>query len=343
MKVALDSTPLIEPTGGIRRYTIELHRGLQAAFPLDEFRMISDQIPERPLGSLARRWWTIGLPQYLRRERIDLFHGTDFAVPYLPLCPSVMTVHDLSPWRNKAEISSRVRQRTPWMLRFGLATMVITPSEAIRREALEFFHLPPDEVVAIPLAASPHFYPTAGGSNIRVKQPYLLYVGTLEERKNIETLVSAWREVGSTYPIDLVLAGRARPQYPLPTSGNGLRLLGETPEEELPWLYSNASAVLYPSLYEGFGLPVLEAMQCGAAVIASRDPAISELSGDACMLVDATDVGAMTNAIKVLLTNSDLREEFRRRSLARARNYSWERTAKMTHAVYESALRRFHG
>jgi alpha-1,3-rhamnosyl/mannosyltransferase len=315
MRVAIDGSPLVEPAGGIRRYTVELARALADRFPDDEFVTVTGR----------GRWWSYGLPRLLVRHRYDLFHGTDFSVPYWPNRPSVLTLHDLSPWRAEgAATSQRVRRRTPWLLRFGLATMVITPTEAIRREAIEYFRLPPEEVVAIPEAAAAQFRPIAAPPPAR---PYFLHVGTLGPRKNIGVILDAWQHLRSRYDVDLVLAGRG----PSPAV--------EVPEEQLPALYSSATALLCPSLYEGFGLPVLEAMQSGTPVICSRDPALMEVSGGAALHVD----GDWAAAMELLLTRPDIRAARAEASLRRAAQFSWRQTAERTHEVFRTAIRRFHG
>ena len=138
----------------------------------------------------------------------------------------------------------------------------------------------PDRVVAVPLAASAMFRPRRGSSSCRAAKPYFLFVGTLEPRKNVARLIEAWREVRKTHDVDLVLAGRARAGFPAPaTRAGSARLWALCPKPICLALYSGALACVYPSLYEGFGLPVLEAMQCGAVVVTSRDPAIMEVSG----------------------------------------------------------------
>src|SRR5579871_4997082 len=156
-KIALDAGPLSVASGGVRRYTEELSRALAENFPEDEFWLLSDQPFLAPTGSpanlktgggprnlLERRWWLWGLQAEISRIGIELFHGTDFAVPYLPIRPSVMTLHDLSPWKNPTwhADGGRVKTRTPVLLRLGLATLLITLSEAIRREVMEVFHIP---------------------------------------------------------------------------------------------------------------------------------------------------------------------------------------------------------
>ncbi len=351
MIVALDATPLTVPTGGIRRYTLELARALACGHPRDEYWLVSDQpfgVPENapsnlraadpPRTAVARKWWVWGLQQEMMRRRVEVFHGTDFSVPYLPLRPSVMTLHDLSPWLNAAwqPESARIRRRTPLLLRLGLATLVITPSEAIRRAAMDRFHLSADRVVAIALAASAHFQPAPAA-----RGNFFLFVGTLEPRKNLPRLIEAWREVRRTHAVELVIAGRARADFPPIAEEPGLRMLGAVPESDLAALYSSALAVVYPSLYEGFGLPVLEAMQCGALVVTSRDPAIVEVSSDAAVHVDAADARELAQVLEEIAAAPEKFEDFRQRAIERARSFSWTRTAERTREVYAEARRIF--
>lgn len=343
MIVALDATPLIIPTGGVRRYVEELSRALSLQFPGDKFDLISDQLT-RPRGWLERRWWLWGIQKEMRRRGIDIFHGTDSSVPYLPLRPSVMTLHDLAPWRSGG--SARIRQRTPFLLRFGLATMVITPTEAVRKEAMDEFDLSADRVVAIPHAAPIWMRPVkierGNGTNpYSGANPYFICVATIEKRKNIRMLVEAWRHLRKETNIDLVLAGRVTDPKEIPPVERGLRFLGSVNDRDLPTLYSGAVASLYPSTYEGFGLPVLEAMQCGAMVITSNDPAVRETGGNAAITIDADDTQGWFEAMRAALRNFQLVQEHRRLSLLRASEFTWKRTAQETHNVYLEAIQRF--
>ena len=345
MIAALDATPLTVPTGGVMRYTLELARALAANYAEDQYWLLSDQsfdIPsigpvaanlhkgDGPRTAAERRWWLWGLEREMMRRKVEVFHGTDFSVPYIPRRPSVMTVHDLSPWLFPNG-PNRVRRRVPVLLRAHIPTMVITPSEAVRRAAIARFGVDQERVVAVPLAASSHFRFFEAAQPLR---PYFLFVGTLEKRKNIDRLIEAWREVRKSQEIDLVLAGRARENFSPPADEPGLRVLGAVADEELPALYSGAVACVYPSLYEGFGLPVLEAMQCGATVITSRDPAIMEVSGGAAIHVDATDVRALADAMRA-------RPVRREESLKRSALFSWAETARRTREVYDAARRIF--
>ncbi|HZT38868.1 MAG TPA: glycosyltransferase family 1 protein [Bryobacteraceae bacterium] len=352
MRIALDATPLTEPTGGVRRYTEELARALSACYPNDEIWLVSDQPFESdllqlpnvrrglgPQSPLARKWWLWGIRRELSRIGADVFHGVDFSVPYLPLRPSVMTVHDLSPWREESmgAASHRVRRRTPFLIGLGAATMVITPTRAIREEVIARFRVHPDRTAAVPLAAPERFKSVAA---LPHGEPFFLYVGTIEPRKNIAVLIDAWRELRRREKVDLWLAGRVRNGFEAPRYEPGLRMLGAVEDEMLPQLYSRALAFVYPSAYEGFGLPVLEAMQCGAMVIASRDPAICEVAGGAAVQVDAGDAAGWAQAMRAAL-DEEARRRWRERSLERAAHFSWEQTARRTHEVYEEARRRF--
>ncbi len=164
-------------------------------------------------------------------------------------------------------------------------------------------------------------------------KPYLLYVGAIEPRKNLPLLVAAWSELRRTHDVDLVLVGHLHPDAP-PIPPDLLR--GELPDSDLPALYSNALAVCYPSSYEGFGLPVLEAMACGATVITSNDPAIVEVSGDAAIHLDP-DPRQWLEALAAVAGGLSLRNQ----ALRRAALYTWERTAQLTYEVYCEAIRRF--
>lgn len=349
MRVAIEAASLALTSGGLARYTSELSLALARSFPADEFFLVSDQpfrMPDNPpenlkrgggpRNSVERRWWIWGLDRELHRLGADLVHGPDFAVPYLPRRPSVMTLHDLSPWMDRRwhHAAERVRRRTPLLLDLGIATMIVTPTEAVRKQVIDYFRLDPARVVAVPEAPAPWFRrmdPPAGNA------PYFLFVGTLEPRKNLLMLVDAWREVRRRQEIDLVLAGRRRADGPEIAEEPGLRLAGEVPDEKLPELYSGAVALVCPSLYEGFGLPVLEAMQCGTAVIASR--AVAEAAGDAAIYAD--DRESLARAMLEALERPDWLAERRAAAVQRAEEFSWDRTAHLTREVYQEARRRF--
>jgi len=350
MRVALDATPLVLATGGLARYTAELSAALAENFPEGEFVLLSDRafpMPQpsrrnlrcgRPASNIfERRWWTWGVQREMSRLHCEVFHGTNFEAPYAPLRPSVITVHDLSPWMNPEwhHAADRVRRRTPRLVGLRIATMIITPSEAVRAQVIERFQVSPSRVIAVLLGASDVFRPV----ETMDRPPYFLYAGTLEPRKNLYELIAAWRTVRDRCPVELVLAGRRRVDFAEPAPEPGLQLTGEVSDVDLAQLYSGALAVVYPSRYEGFGLPVLEAMQCGACVFISKDAALREVAGDAGISLDG--VRSWAEAMCAAASHPEWRQARRKASLARAREFSWARTARLTHEVYEEARRRF--
>jgi len=218
------------------------------------------------------------------------------------------------------------------MIRTRAAVHVITPSEAIRQEVLRFFRVGPDRVTAVPLAAAAHFSRVAW----KPARPYFLFAGMHERRKNVASVLDAWNLLRQRHEVELVLAGPHREDFHIPGPQPGLHRRGIVSEDELAKLYSGAVALVYPSLYEGFGLPVLEAMQCGTPVIISRDPALVETAGPAGL--QAPDTQHIVQAMECLLTNVERRTQLSGRALEQASRFSWERTARETHAVYRSML-----
>jgi glycosyltransferase involved in cell wall biosynthesis len=344
---ALDATPLILTSGGLARYVAELARTLAHDYPDDTYVLLSDQKFELPAGAPAnliggpergrdKRWWLRGVRRAIAETGAQIFHGTNFEVPYLGTTPAILTIHDLSPWLDPAwhAGADRVRRRTPWLIRLKRARIILTVSEAIRREVLNRFQVPPDRVRAIPLAASDNFHPAK--ADFSHKKPYFLFIGTLEPRKNLPALVEAWRAVHAQTGADLLIAGRTRADFVPILPAEGIQLLGEVSDEELPRLLAGALAFVYPTLYEGFGLPVLEAMQCGCPVITSRDPAIAETSGGAAIYTES--IKELSAAMVALAANPEMRREWREKGLARAGQFSWSRTARATRELYEEVL-----
>jgi glycosyltransferase involved in cell wall biosynthesis len=355
---ALDATPLTLTSGGLARYVAELSLALAGEYPDDRYVLLSDQKFALPAGAPAnliagqppasgKRWWLRGVRRAIAGAGAQVFHGTNFEVPYLGNTPAILTIHDLSPWRDPAWHSGadRVRQRTPWLVRLQRARIILTVSEAIRQEIVNHFPIRQDQVRAIPLAASELFRPVTNLANaMRPEKPYFLFVGTLEPRKNLQALVDAWRETRDETGADLLIVGRTRKDF-VPIAGledmkpEGIKMGGEVSDDELPGLLSGALAFVYPSLYEGFGLPVLEAMQCGCPVIASCDPALREVAGGAAIHAgSARELAGALRAIAASPSSSELRNEMREKGLIRATQFSWQRTAHATHDLYREVL-----
>ncbi|HYA18858.1 MAG TPA: glycosyltransferase family 1 protein, partial [Bryobacteraceae bacterium] len=280
--------------------------------------------------------WLWGVQRAIRQNQVDVFHGTNFEVPYRGRTPAVLTIHDLSPWRDKAwhDEAGRVRFRAPWLVRFGRASMILTVSEAVRREIIAHFGVLPSRVRAVPLAAASHFRPVP--PTTPAPKPFFLFVATLEPRKNIEGLVEAWLESRAETGADLIVAGRSRTDFAGIEPGEGMHFLGEVSDQELPVLFSDALALVYPTHYEGFGLPVLEAMQCGCPVITSRDPAVMEVSGGAA--IHAASTAAIAEAMRAIASRPEMRADMKAAGLQRASLFSWARTARETHDIYTEIL-----
>jgi glycosyltransferase involved in cell wall biosynthesis len=377
MLIGLDAIPLTEPRAGVGHYTYELARALAEASPGDEFELVypssypAVNLEERErlppnlkearvrVGAFGRRWWSAGLPRHAARRGVGLYHGTNYEVPLWGGTTRVVTVHDLSlfthPETHERRRVWRARRRLPLMTRAAAA--VVTPTEAVRRELCEWLRVPPSKVFAVHEAARECFKPMSkdeADAALRELKigggEFLLAVGTIEPRKNLSTLVRAFEEVLRERPssnLRLVVAGgRGWLSGPLfeslarsPARGRVL-LTGYVSDGQLRALYSSCTAFVYPSLYEGFGLPPLEAMGCGAPVVAGHTPAVAEVSGGAARLFDPRDHAQLARALLELLDDEAARRALSEAGLRRAAQFSWQRTARATLDVYAEAVKR---
>jgi len=260
----------------------------------------------------------------------------------------------LHPKTHEKKLVRRAQSRIPVMAR--AATMVITPSEAVRREVHEHLAIPLERVVAVSESARDCFQPMKEEENravrrkLGINEDFLLYVGTVEPRKNLRILLAAFEDCVRLHsqPLQLVLAGRKgwlvddllKSFQRSPVAAN-IILTGYLSDQELAALYSSCTAFIYPSVYEGFGLPPLEAMACGAPVIVSRIPSLVEVTGGACCSFDHNKSKELTALILELLDSEDQRRDISRAGLKHAARFSWSRCARDTRAVYEEAIERF--
>ena len=368
---------------------------------------LSEAVRAVPLAvspfSLRQQW---AVPRLLRSFQFpasSVYHSPYIAMPYLPGVPALLTVYDLIPLRYPTHSTARARLLIRWMTRLALRTAkhVIAISEFTRRDFMVEFGLQPEQITAIPLAANQAFQPqppeTIAALRARYDLPerFVLYLGSNKPHKNLTRLVEAWQVAGGGWQIanyKLVIAGAWDERYPEardlanssgakaspengqhPASSFQLPIwLGPVPEADLPTLYSAATAFVFPSLYEGFGLPVLEAMACGTPVICSNTSSLLEMTSppsplsyqergsapplpsqgggaggvgvpsqegeqegrSAALLVDPQDTAALAEALRLVLTDDDLRAGLQRRGLAQAARFTWEQTAAATLAVY---------
>jgi len=296
----------------------------------------------------------VGIPRAVRRHDIDLLHSS-YIAPLALSCPAVVSIHDVAyehfpsffSFRDRLVLSTLVPRSA------RRASRVMTLSESSRRDLIECYGVSPDAVVVIPLAPGPGFRPVLDDSRTeQVRHRYgtgrrfILAVGNLQPRKNLGRLVEAYallRAERDSLP-KLVIAGKAQwraSELFRTVERSGLqeqvRFTGYVPDEDLVPLYSGAEALVYPSIYEGFGLPILEAMACGTPVITSRASSMPEVAGDAALLVDPYSTQEIAKAISLVLTNEELKLELTEKGLKRASQFTWRATAQKTLAVYREA------
>jgi len=367
MRVALDAIPLVAAKTGIGHYTDALAVTLAQNHPDHQYTLLSPfdfvlspppLTPPNlskmflPMRSVFRRWWLVGLPALLQLSPFDLFHGTNYCIPVVSPCPTVVTVHDLSLFRRSSthedENVRRGKRRIPLMIR--RATRIIAPSEWTRSEIIEHFGTDPDLVRVIPEGARREMRPLnpeecADVLNwFGIDSPYLLFVGTIEPRKNLPVLLKAFHELlqTTTHLPQLIMCGgngwKYEEVYRLVNElklNDKVRFLGYVRDEELPALYSSAECFLYPSSYEGFGLPPLEAMACGTPVITSNASSLPEVVGDGGLTHSPDDYRKLTALIAQMLSEAGVRAHYRQAGLERARVFSWDRAARETQALYD--------
>jgi glycosyltransferase involved in cell wall biosynthesis len=304
----------------------------------------------RPAASALRI--PLGMPLAIRSTRADLLHVTYIAPPR-PGCPTVVTVHDLSYLAHPEWLSWRVRftldRLVPRSVR--AAARVIAISDFTKQDLVQRCGLPPEKIVVVALAAGANFtlLPEAAARPLLagIREPFILAVGNLEPRKNLATLIEAFAELVRQHAFagQLVIAGKAK--YRGEDAAGvvarlGLKgrvvLTGFVDDATLRLLYNRAALFVYPSLYEGFGLPLLEAMACGCPVVASNATAIPQTAGDAAILVDPTSVAALVAAMARVVGDAELARRMSIEGKAQAARFSWTRTAELTRAVYADAL-----
>ncbi len=371
LRIAIDAHMVGTRETGNETYTLNLIRGLQRVDTVNHYRLLTDDaarlrryvdegercrvVETRPAANPLRIPFAI--PAAAWRERVDVLHVTYNAPPLSP-CPVVVTVHDISFALFPDHFSPRDRLVLSSLVPLSMrrAAHVLTLTQTGRRDLLSRYRLPPERVTAIPLAAGPLFRRLdhtaeldAALTRYGIDGPFALAVGNLQPRKNLPRLVEAFAQVraaGET-GVRLVIVGQARWQ----ASGvheavrrygleDAVVFTGYLPDDDLVRLYNAARVFIYPSLYEGFGLPPLEAMACGAPVVASNVGAVAEVCADAARLVPPTDVRAIAEAVLSVLRDEGVRGTLRERGFRRAAEFAWDETARRTLAVYRQVARR---
>jgi len=331
--------------GVIERLVVLSHRAVQ----LPKVARVPVQIYGSHHFPVCFLWMQVVLPWILRRLEPDLVHFTNYQAPFAAGVPYVVSFHDMTlslfpechPLRRRL-ILSKLR---PFVAR--RARLVLVPSESTRRDVVQILGVDPARVRVIPYAASPRFRPIEAGPQrleaaYGVRSAYFLFVGNLEPRKNLARALRAFARVAPSLPQHcFVLVGQHGWKYQevlreaerIELNGR-VRVLGYVPENDLPLFYRHATALIYPSLYEGFGLPVVEAMACGTPVLTSRSSSLTEIAEGAALLVDPYDEREIGDGLLALATDGELRAGLTARGLERAATYSWDRTARETAAAY---------
>lgn len=375
MRVGFDVTALATPLSGVGVYTAnlwaELGRNISdTVIPLTH-RVVGGEWREAGGGWQVGRkgvnktvWMQVLLPWQLRHLQLDVCHFTNNVAPVWGRQPTILTIHDMSLWLYpQYHYPKRLLAVRPILpLAARRAAAVITVSQSARADIMRLLKLPASKVHVVHEAPAPMFKPIPSGplleaSRDRLRRLYqtpdrfVLYVGTIEPRKNLARLLEAFARLSPAPPHHLLLVGQRgwkdeaiyAAVERLDLAGR-VRFLGFVPDEDLAALYNLADALVFPSLYEGFGLPVVEAMACGAPVITSNRGALAEIAGSssggrACAeLVDPTDVASIQAGLERVMGDAERRAELRALGLSQAARFDWERTAAQTRAIYQHVV-----
>jgi glycosyltransferase involved in cell wall biosynthesis len=351
MRIALDTQSTLGHKTGIGLYTASLLPALRQVRPQHEYVELAWGRTEE-LRTDQRLWWQqVGLPRRARSADADVLHVTGFDAPLWRPCPTVLTVHDLIGFLfpgNLPPISRLYWAR--WLPRtIRWADRVIADSEHTRRDLIRLLEIPPGDIEVVHLGVERRFRPLEDQASLEAVRrnnglppEIILYVGTIEPRKGLDTLIAAYGTLASEISHKLVIAGK-RGWYTEPLFkqvealglGKRVHFTDYVADEDLPWLYNLADLFAFPSRYEGFGLPPLEAMACGVPVVCSNAASLPEVAGQAAVLVQPDDVEGLATAMLRVLRDSALQAEMRARGLERARLFTWDEAARRTAAVYE--------
>jgi glycosyltransferase involved in cell wall biosynthesis len=299
------------------------------------------------------------IPSLLSREGANLVHEPHYVLPVATPCRSVVTIHDcihlMFPQYLPGRLAYFYAKSAMWTAT-RKATRILTVSEASKRDILRFFAIPPEKVSVIYNAIDARFLGPADDTRMdlvrqryQLDDPFVLYVGNIKRHKNIERLIDAFGRIRAKGPdgLRLIIIGDEISKYPAMRQAvhkhrldKHVRFLGFQPHETLAAFYRLARAFVFPSLYEGFGLPPLEAMACGTPVVTSNVSSLPEIAGDAALLVDPYDTDAIADGMLKAVTDESLRATLIARGLERARTFSWAQSVKEIHRIYMEVLAR---
>lgn len=359
LRVGIDGRAFTSPAAGIRRYAQGLTASL-VSLPDVAVTIVGGHAGTVPSGAAHEPeawhppgnpgWVLVGLPRTARRARVDILHALAYTAPFRAAMPVVLTVHDVS-YARHPEWYPHERdhlRRLYYRLSAQRAAVVITPSQFSGSEIQAAYGLTAARIAVVPMGVEKTFAQVNPSHDALlpngVREPFALHVGDVHARRNpdvvLRALAALERRGGPAIP--LVLAGVDRGEVAALSSLAPGRVvaLGAVSEPVLQALYRRAFVLVYPSRYEGFGFPLIEAMAAGLPVVASRAASLPEVAGDAALLVEPEDVDAWAGALTRLMAEPELREGMIARGRARAEQFTWERTARLTVDVYRSLVRR---
>jgi glycosyltransferase involved in cell wall biosynthesis len=375
-KIGIDYTPAYEQGAGIGRLVRDLIAALGQIDTTNDYRLFvsgasAGRLPAAPAPNftwkptritprwLARIWQRtqLSLPVEVFVGNVDLFHATNFTLPpTLPKTKTIVTVHDLSFVRVPDAASPRLKKYLDVVVPRSVhaANHVIADSQATKDDLIAFYDLNPNKITVLLSGIDSRYQINKSHESvltIRKKYgvpntAYLFSVGTIQPRKNYSRVIHALQILRNKgYELDFVIAGGKgwlEDEMYQTIAETGLRehihLIGFADDEDLPTLYSGAACVTFPSLYEGFGFPVLEGMACGTPVVTSNVSSLPEVAGDAALLVDPHDVDAIADAIRRILDDSALRKTLIERGIAQAAKFTWEDSARQLCQIYKNVL-----
>jgi glycosyltransferase involved in cell wall biosynthesis len=297
-------------------------------------------------------WEQLLAPLLLRLTNADVFHGVLNVTPLFCPTPTVVTIHDLAFWSFPQTFRRVNRTYLTWATRVAArqAARILAVSEATKQEIVRLLDVPPERIVVTYDACDERFHPPEPGAlaafrrRAGLPETFFLFLGTLEPRKNIPMLLEAYARIAAHTDASLIIGGGKGWLYePIFAKaeelnlGDRVRFVGYVDNDDLPLWYAAATAFVFPSLYEGFGMPLLEAMACGTPVITTSSSSLPEVVGDAGLIVSPTDVEELCEAMRRVITDAELRRELRERGLRRARRFSWRATAERTLMAYRDA------
>lgn len=371
MRIGIDVTALPSPSLGVGNYMVQLARALPRVDSVNDyiifvkpnqsalFDATRAQLVLVPLASRTLRiaWEQAILPSLVRKYQLDVLHSPHYTMPFIKRCSSVVTFHDMTffLYPELHLFYKRLFFGAMIPLSVRRADALIAISASTRADTVRLFNAKPEKIFTVPYGIDPSFRPISDPQTLdAIRQKYhlpeefILYVGNLEPRKNLPMLIRAFARIADDdRDAYLVLAGSrgwkdSSVFSTVKELGLNRRVLfpGFIPQSDLPAVYALARAFVYASLYEGFGLPVLEAMACGCPVITSNLSSMPEIIGDAGIQVNPADEEQLFNSIQLVLTDTSRRETLARAGAERAKLYSWEETALQTLAVYQYAQSR---